>query len=150
MTFLPYLCQLNRSLEPEITRPSALFKGSSSHTTMTLSNQFCTSCSGKLLLALASTVILSSKSHRTLDHILLSHNSGSHTTLWRVSTTLLLPFIQGDKYGCALSCHSDNLHDPLWLQSPTLSLYLITKSLVMVLSRQNGTYYSFYLFLTSP
>jgi hypothetical protein len=37
--------------------------------------------SGKLLLALASTVILGSESRWTHDHILLSHDSGSRATL---------------------------------------------------------------------
>jgi hypothetical protein len=38
------------------------------------------SWSGKLLLALASTVILGSESHGTHGHILVSHDSGSHAT----------------------------------------------------------------------
>jgi hypothetical protein len=36
--------------------------------------------SGKLLLVLASTVILGSESRGTEDRILLSHDSGSHAT----------------------------------------------------------------------
>jgi hypothetical protein len=36
--------------------------------------------SGKLLLAIASTVILGSGSHGIPDHILLSHISGNHET----------------------------------------------------------------------
>jgi hypothetical protein len=38
--------------------------------------------SGRLLLALACTVILGSESHRTCYHILLYHDSGSHATLF--------------------------------------------------------------------
>jgi hypothetical protein len=37
--------------------------------------------SGKLLMALASIVILGSNSHGTHDHILLSHDPGSRLTL---------------------------------------------------------------------
>jgi hypothetical protein len=36
---------------------------------------------GKFLLVLASTIILGSEFHGTHDHILLSHDSGSHATL---------------------------------------------------------------------
>jgi hypothetical protein len=42
----------------------------------------------KLLLALASTVILGSESRGTHDHILLSHYSGSRAFYMRVQTVL--------------------------------------------------------------
>jgi hypothetical protein len=45
--------------------------------------------SGKFLLAVAGTVILGSESHRTHYHILLSHDSGSHATLFAILPALL-------------------------------------------------------------
>jgi hypothetical protein len=45
--------------------------------------------SGKLLLALASTVILGSESHRTHDNIFLSHYSESLATTLSLCTMLL-------------------------------------------------------------
>jgi hypothetical protein len=62
--------------------------------------------SDKLLLALTNTVILSSKSCRTCDHILLSHNSGSRENLVHqgLNGHLCIASVQTDFY-IHMSCH---------------------------------------------